>query len=488
MANMEGPFLLPLAERFSSDALQRLENVILAGDGSRGVLDHSPHPDLTLVTVVPALNEEETIGTALSCLAAQDLPAERFEVVVVDNGSRDRTSDIVLEFAGASPVPVHLVREASRGCLSAIQRGMDVACARLAQVRGLGQGLIATIDADDRVGPDWAATLVATVVSSRADMVRGRAQTVTALPPDVDRLVKALCDVENRVNAYAELARLRVDEALEGSAARSYPRWMPRITGPNFAITRAAYVAAGGLDPRPPGDQASHLANALLRSGGAIVLSDDPRLTLLRSRRVSQRNFDQARGYGVGFGMGFGDILACAHDGAAPGRSVDYPDPQWLEAGLQRLLSDLGAGNPATRAAAGAFAAGYLGRPVDPSALCRYGAGPQLPPRLPLLEARALLVEMSRRAGGIDYRAYERCLAAQEHLRQEVLACSGACVDPAPIVRRLLLRMGFPPDDLPARVVEAAAALQGLPGGDRADWFARASCELERIYAEMQTD
>ena len=95
---------------------------------------------------------------------------------------------------------------------------------------------------------------------------------------------------------------------------------------------------------------------------------------------------------------------------------------------------------------------------------------------------------MSRRAGGIDYRAYERCLAAQEHLRQEVLACSGACVDPALIVRRLLLRMGFPPDDLPARVVEAAAALQRLPGGDNADWFARASCELERIYAEMQID
>ena len=333
--------LRPLSERASLNALEDCEQAFLRASNTADPGLPSRHAQLRLVMVIPAFNEGETIRDVLQSQCTQDVPSEQMEVLVIDNGSSDGTASAVLQCACFSPVSIHFVTEPRKGFLRTVRTGMDAACGRLGQVCPPNQGLIATIDADDRVGPEWAATLVATVVSSRADMVRGRAQTVTALPPDVDRLVKALCDVENRVNAYAELARLRVDEALEGSAARSYPRWMPRITGPNFAITRAAYVAAGGLDPRPPGDQASHLANALLRSGGAIVLSDDPRLTLLRSRRVSQRNFDQARGYGVGFGMGFGDILACAQDGAAAGRSVDYPDPQWLEAGLRRLLSEL---------------------------------------------------------------------------------------------------------------------------------------------------
>lgn len=48
--------------------------------------------------IVPALNEERVIGRCLASLKQQKLPAARFEVIVVDNGSKDRTREIARSF------------------------------------------------------------------------------------------------------------------------------------------------------------------------------------------------------------------------------------------------------------------------------------------------------------------------------------------------------------------------------------------------------
>jgi cellulose synthase/poly-beta-1,6-N-acetylglucosamine synthase-like glycosyltransferase len=48
--------------------------------------------------VVPALNEQKCIGQCLSSLTAQSYPWELYEIIVVDNASTDRTSEIALRF------------------------------------------------------------------------------------------------------------------------------------------------------------------------------------------------------------------------------------------------------------------------------------------------------------------------------------------------------------------------------------------------------
>jgi glycosyltransferase involved in cell wall biosynthesis len=50
--------------------------------------------------VIPALNEELMIGRCLEALATLDFPREAFEVIVVDNGSADRTVQVAGAFAG----------------------------------------------------------------------------------------------------------------------------------------------------------------------------------------------------------------------------------------------------------------------------------------------------------------------------------------------------------------------------------------------------
>lgn len=56
--------------------------------------------------VVPTYNQAETLGPCLGSLLAQTVPADRYEIVVVDDGSTDRTPQMLAGYAA----PVRVVR------------------------------------------------------------------------------------------------------------------------------------------------------------------------------------------------------------------------------------------------------------------------------------------------------------------------------------------------------------------------------------------
>ena len=93
--------------------------------------------------VVAAYNAERLIGRCLESLFAMEYPAERLEIIVVDNGSTDRTAEIIDGF------PVVRLDEALRGSTGARNTG-------IASARG---SLIAFTDSDCIVEPDWAAEI-----------------------------------------------------------------------------------------------------------------------------------------------------------------------------------------------------------------------------------------------------------------------------------------------------------------------------------------
>ena len=64
------------------------------------------HPLVSVV--VPARNEEENIGTCLESLAASRYPA--LEILVVDDGSEDRTAEIVRGLASLHPSRIRLIQ------------------------------------------------------------------------------------------------------------------------------------------------------------------------------------------------------------------------------------------------------------------------------------------------------------------------------------------------------------------------------------------
>ena len=97
-----------------------------------------------MTVVVPVLNGQATLGDCLSALVQAEYPEERREILVVDNGSIDRSVDIARRF------PVRWVLEPERGLSSARNRG-------IAESRS---ELIAFVDCDLFVTVGWLARLV----------------------------------------------------------------------------------------------------------------------------------------------------------------------------------------------------------------------------------------------------------------------------------------------------------------------------------------
>jgi glycosyltransferase involved in cell wall biosynthesis len=106
-----------------------------------------------IVVVIPAVDEEEAIGSVLRAL-----PALVSEVIVVDNGSRDRTAQIA-HAAGA-----RVVHEARRGYGQACLTGIEAAD---------GADVIVFLDGDYSDHPEQLAQVVAPLLAGRADLVIG---------------------------------------------------------------------------------------------------------------------------------------------------------------------------------------------------------------------------------------------------------------------------------------------------------------------------
>jgi len=116
-------------------ALQKPENApSLLGEGLESI---------AISVIIPARNEEKTIGQCLESLTRINFPAEDFEVIVVDNGSTDGTEEIANSFSGRLPLTVLKKKD---GNISAVRNWG----ARAARGR-----VLAFTDADCVVPSDW---------------------------------------------------------------------------------------------------------------------------------------------------------------------------------------------------------------------------------------------------------------------------------------------------------------------------------------------
>ena len=86
-----------------------------------------------------AYNYAQYVGRAIESALEQDYPADRMEIVVVDDGSTDDTPQIVSELAERHPGRIKFVQQANGGYIAATNRAMAEA----------GGQLLALLDADD---------------------------------------------------------------------------------------------------------------------------------------------------------------------------------------------------------------------------------------------------------------------------------------------------------------------------------------------------
>lgn len=114
---------------------------------------------LKIGVVIPAFNAESFIADALASVASQIRPPDR--VVVVDDGSRDRTASVVEAWAADSDLPLTLHRQENQGASVARNAGIE----RLPDA-----DLIALLDADD-VWKPWHLERCVTALERHGDLV-----------------------------------------------------------------------------------------------------------------------------------------------------------------------------------------------------------------------------------------------------------------------------------------------------------------------------
>src|SRR6266852_8185111 len=105
--------------------------------------------------IVPALDEEPAIGQTLD-----RVPRDLYrEIIVADNGSRDRTAEIA--------------RQRGATVVSEPERGYGAACLRAIAALPVEIDAVVFMDADASDDPAEAALLLAPIYDGRADLVIG---------------------------------------------------------------------------------------------------------------------------------------------------------------------------------------------------------------------------------------------------------------------------------------------------------------------------
>jgi succinoglycan biosynthesis protein ExoA len=221
--------------------------------------------------VIPAYNEEASIGRCLDATLGQSYPPERVRVLLVDAGCSDRT----LEIARGREDP-RLVIVANGG------RRLTTPEALNAGIERSDAELLARVDAHGWPEPDFLERAEATLSAGGIDVacVGGR-----PLPADDSRFARAF--------TLARGSRFGVG----GSVYAAPDRLMETDTVPWGMYRREALVEVGGFDPRMQHGEDEELNWRIRRSGRRIL--HDPLIRFRYAPRSSLGGvFRQYRDYG----------------------------------------------------------------------------------------------------------------------------------------------------------------------------------------------
>lgn len=160
--------------------------------------------------VVPSYNEEKYLSNCLKTIANQKFPKDKYEVIVVDNNSTDKTSKIAEKF-GAK-----VVLEKRQGYVFSLQKGMN-------EAKG---DIIAVTDADTKVSSNWLSVIEKAFKNPDIVAITGRVNL----------------DIKSKFIKISTSALytmfLYISEFID----------KPNLIGFNFAVRKKAFLRVGGVN------------------------------------------------------------------------------------------------------------------------------------------------------------------------------------------------------------------------------------------------
>jgi hyaluronan synthase len=132
---------------------------------------YRPHPlatresALRMTVVIPAYNEGAMVAKAIDSVASAHYPADRLEIMVVDDGSRDDTWQHIQKAAARHPGRVQALR---------LERNSGKRVALATAFRRASGDIFVTVDSDSVVSPNALLALAGPFASQRIGVVAGK--------------------------------------------------------------------------------------------------------------------------------------------------------------------------------------------------------------------------------------------------------------------------------------------------------------------------
>jgi glycosyltransferase involved in cell wall biosynthesis len=185
-----------------------------------------------LIVQIPCLNEEATLPATLAALPRRIEGVDEIELLVIDDGSSDRTVEVAREH-GVD----HIVRLTNnKGLAAAFQAGLDASLK-------LGADVIVNTDADNQYSGADVPKLVAPILAGQADMVVGDRRIATI--EHFSGRKKAL----QRLGSWVvrRLSGTEIADTTSGFRAYNREAALGLLVTDNFTYTLESLIQAGKM-------------------------------------------------------------------------------------------------------------------------------------------------------------------------------------------------------------------------------------------------
>ena len=305
---LDWEFGLVTRDRKPKKAYRALQRMLGAKGAITSQVQLERYPRVSVI--VCSYNGGKTLKDCLESLDLVNYPD--YEVILVDDGSKDNTQDLVKEYEAARRERAARTGEQLPEFINVVQPNMGLSYARNVGARTATGEIFAYTDSDCMADPDWLYYLVGTLLSG--DFVGVGGPNIS--PPAVDWIQAAVAAAPGGPSHV-----LLTDVVAE------------HIPGCNMAFHRAAFESVGGFDVeyRKAGDDVDFCWR-LQNNGGVIAFS--PSAIVWHYRRFTLQAFrKQQEGYGEAESMlRFKHLVFFGPTGTAKWKGQIYGAPRftWL--------------------------------------------------------------------------------------------------------------------------------------------------------------
>jgi poly-beta-1,6-N-acetyl-D-glucosamine synthase len=237
-------------------------------------------PYTPVSVVVACRNEQKNLPDLFKCIVSQNYPEHLFEVIIVNDGSSDETSDIFHRFKAT--VQIITMNNKGVGKKQALRTGIIAAKGEL----------IITTDADCRMEQNWIRTISAFYESKRPDMI--------------------ICPVKLK-SGYSFITKFQEIEflSLQGiTAGTAVSGQATMCNSANLAFTREAYLnhADNLHDEINSGDDIFFLHSLKKNKNSEVLWLESPEAQVITEPAPNLVSFLRQRSRWISKGVAYNDI------------------------------------------------------------------------------------------------------------------------------------------------------------------------------------